>query len=182
VELIYVYGIIQFTTILRINIEGLVSYLPLEVLGLFRIIFKSANKHFEEIEKTVGISGAQLWALSEVANEPEITVSSLAKVMSLHMSTVSNLVDKLVEKSLVERLRTDDDRRVVKLRLTRNGQAILNSAPGPFRGILPEALMRMEDAELVNLRVHLIALVSLLERKSEHAANEPLGTPVNLKS
>lgn len=162
--------------------RNFVNNLPLEVLGLFRVIFKSANKHFEEIEKSVGISGAQLWALSEIANSPDITVSFLAKAMSLHMSTISNLVDKMVERGLVERLRSDDDRRVVKVRVTKKGEAILDSAPGPFRGILPDALMRMDHSELNDLRAHLIALVYMLERKSEDAANEPLGTPILIKS
>lgn len=154
--------------------------LPLEVLGLFRIIFKSANKHFEEIERTAGVSGAQLWALSEVASAGEIMVSQLAKAMSLHQSTTSNLVEKLEAKGLVTRVRSVDDRRVVKVQVSPAGKAILSKAPGPVRGILPDALMRMESDELLNLKGCLDKLLELLEHKSEQSAQEPLGTPIQI--
>lgn len=158
------------------------SSLPLEVLGLFRVIFKSASKHFEEIEKSVGITGAQLWALSEVADAPGITVTNLARAMSLHQSTTSNLIDKMEVKGLVVRTRSDDDRRVVKVHPTKEGLAILTSAPGPFKGILPDALMRMGENDLLAIRDNLASLVSMLEHKSDAAASEPLGTPIHLKS
>lgn len=162
--------------------QELQTSLPLEVLGLFRIIFKSANKHFEEIEKSVGISGAQLWALSEVSNAPGATVSSLAKVMSLHQSTTSNLMDKLEAKGLIERKRSTEDRRVVKVWVTPQGADALGKAPGPFMGVLPDALMRMDEQDLLALKNQLNVLLALLEYKSDKAAGEPLGTPIHLKS
>ena len=157
------------------------SDLSLEVLGLFRLIFKSANKHFEAIEKSVGISGAQLWALSEIASSPDITVNRLAKVMSLHQSTTSNLIDKMEEKGLIERTRSEQDRRVVNVRPTEQGQSILNNAPGPFKGILPDALMRMDDKSLLDLKTNLMQLIATMQLKSRQAVSEPLGTPINLK-
>jgi len=62
-----------------------------ETLKLFRIILKSATRHFHEIEKIAGIGGASLWALAEIAENKNLTVSGLAKAMSVHQSTVSNL-------------------------------------------------------------------------------------------
>lgn len=158
------------------------SNLSLEVLGKFRIIFKSASKHFESIEKTVGVSGAQLWALSEVAGASELTVNQLAKAMAVHQSTTSNLVEKLEAKGLVVRVRGDHDRRVVKVQATQAGKEALARAPGPFRGILADALMRMDDDELSSLKSSLDRLLDLLEHKSELAAQDPLGTPIRIES
>lgn len=161
--------------------ESTLSNQSLEVLGLFRVIFKSASKHFVEIEKSVGVSGAQLWALSEIANANDITVTGLANTMSLHQSTTSNLVEKLESRGFVNRIRSTEDRRVVVLQVTESGKSSLAQAPGPFRGILPDALMRMDHNELLNLKNSLNALIDLLARKSEKAAKEPLGTPIQLK-
>ena len=66
-----------------------------EVLMLFRVIFKSATKHFSEVERSAGISGASLWASAEISDASELTVKGLAKAMSIHQSTASNLLDKL---------------------------------------------------------------------------------------
>lgn len=152
--------------------------LPLQVLGLFRIIFKSSNKHFEAIEKSVGVSGAQLWALSEIAQAGGLKVSELAKAMSLHQSTTSNLIEKMEANGLVTRVRSTEDRRVVQVRATAAGQAMLNKAPGPVRGLLPDALMRMPPAELEALKSHLDAVLQLMESKSDRYALEPLGMPI----
>jgi DNA-binding MarR family transcriptional regulator len=157
------------------------SSLPLEVLSLFRIIIKSTSKHFEKIEKKVGISGAQLWALSEVVNESGITVTNLAHAMSLHQTTTSNLINTMESRNLVTRERSEHDRRLVKIHPTEQGLAILKKAPGPFKGILPDALMRLNDTDLLMLKDKLQLLASLLEHKAEKAAREPLGTPIRSK-
>lgn len=155
--------------------------LPLEVLGMFRVVFKSASGHFEKIESAVGVSGAQLWALSEIAEAGVLTINQLSSRMALHQSTTSNMLDKLEGKGMIERQRSTEDRRVVTVKLTDIGQAALSKAPGPFRGILPEALMRMEPAELKQLKSSMEVLLRLLAFKSEKFTGEPLGTPISLK-
>lgn len=156
------------------------SALSLQVLGLFRIIFKSSNKHFEAIEKAVGVSGAQLWTLSEIAQADGIKVSHLARVMSLHQSTVSNLIVKLEERQLVDRVRDEKDRRSVRLKATSTGLAVLGRAPAPLRGLLPDALMRMQPEQLAALKTALDTVLDLMEIKTERYAREPLGEPITL--
>lgn len=162
-------------------VDSEINELALDVLGRFRVIFKSANKHFEAIEKTVGVSGAQLWALSEVARADEMTINELAKSMALHQSTTSNLLEKLEGKGLVERARKDTDRRVVRVKATQQGINVLSKAPSPFRGILPDALMHMGTDELTLLKVSLDKLLELLEHKSGSADKDPLGAPRSIK-
>ena len=147
----------------------------LETLRLFRIIFKSANRHFHEIEKTAGIGGASLWALAEIAETRDLTVSGLAKAMSVHQSTASNLIDKLETNGYVVRSRSVEDRRVVHLGLSERGREVLAKAPPPYRGILPDALIRMKRSTLDELNSHLAELVAGMERKHVNSAFEPLG-------
>ena len=147
----------------------------LEALKLFRIIFKSANRHFHEIEKIAGIGGASLWALAEIGEIDNLTVSKLASAMSIHQSTASNLIDKLETKGYVTRVRSVDDRRVVYLTLADIGREILEKAPLPHRGILPDALMRLDPQTLTELNHHLITLIEWMERKHASGAFEPLG-------
>lgn len=147
----------------------------LEALKLFRIIFKSANRHFHEIEKIAGIGGASLWALAEIGEIDNLTVSKLASAMSIHQSTASNLIDKLETKGYITRVRSLDDRRVVYLTLTDIGSELLTKAPLPHRGILPDALMRLDPEVLTALNNHLTELISGMERKHVNGAFEPLG-------
>lgn len=147
----------------------------LEALALFRVVFKSANRHFHEIEKKAGIGGASLWALAEVAEAGNLTVSGLAKAMSIHQSTASNLMEKLESSGYILRVRSTDDRRVVYLTITDKGREALTKAPPPYRGILPDALMRLDAETLEHLNRNLHELVSLLDHKHDNSAFEPLG-------
>lgn len=147
----------------------------LEVLKLFRIVFKSATRHFHEIEKMAGIGGASLWALAEIAETDGLTVTGLANAMSLHQSTASNLIEKLEASGYVIRTRSTQDRRVVHLTLTDKGRDVLTKAPPPYRGILPDALMRMDPQALGQLNHHLADLVAGLDCQHGNSAFEPMG-------
>jgi len=71
-----------------------------------------------------GISVAQCHTLLEVEKKPEISISELAKNMSLDKSTVSRTVDGLVNISLVDRAIPKENRRKALLKLTKNGQQV----------------------------------------------------------
>jgi DNA-binding MarR family transcriptional regulator len=97
--------------------------------------------------------------------------------MSIHQSTASNLLEKLESKGYILRLRSKEDRRVVHLSLTDKGRQVLAQAPAPYRGLLPDVVMRLEPDTLVQLNNNLTALVAKLGRKYEKDAFQPLGNP-----
>ena len=71
--------------------------------------------------------------------------------------------------------RSDEDRRVVLLTLTPRGEEILHKAPLPYRGVLSDALLKMNEAELEALQQSLETLIAQLEFKQLKGAYEPLG-------
>ena len=71
------------------------------VLRQFRQIFNAVKTHFQQVEKKVGLGGAQVWALAVIRDRPDIGVGDLARAMNIHQSTASNLVRTLVERELV---------------------------------------------------------------------------------
>lgn len=146
----------------------------LEALKKFRQIVSSAQQHFRRIEEQCGLSGAQLWALREVAERPGQRVSDLANAMSLHLSTTSNLLDKLTKRNLIRRERNDTDQRIVRLFLTEEGMRIVAVAPYPARGVLPEALNRLPDEELDRLNGSLARVLEEIGDSDKEAAMKPL--------
>lgn len=148
---------------------------PVAVLKLFRVIFQSVNRHSHEVERKAGIGGAQLWALAEISGRPRITVTELAKAMSIHQSTASNLLEKLESQHYIARNRSDEDRRVVLLTLTPQGEEVLSKAPLPYRGVLSDALLKLDEPGLALLQASLEQLVAQLEYKQLKGAFEPLG-------
>ncbi len=152
--------------------------LVLESLRKFRLIIGAVRQHSRALEEACGIGGAQVWMLATIADTPDITVSQLGKALSVHVSTVSNLVDKLARAGLVERLRGEEDRRVVRLRLTETGRAIIARAPRPLTGLLIDALERLPESSLARLDKELAGLVKQMHLLDRRAANEPLSSLV----
>jgi DNA-binding MarR family transcriptional regulator len=64
------------------------------------------------------ISMAQLHTLMIVKGCGECTISQLAKRLDVSAPSASTMVDRLVEKALLLRQRSDEDRRVVVVRVT----------------------------------------------------------------
>jgi DNA-binding MarR family transcriptional regulator len=145
------------------------------VLRRFRIVFNAVKGHFRSVERKAGISGAQVWALSVVQAHPGIGVSELARAMDVHQSTASNLLRTLIDAGLVVSARAGSDRRTVQLQLTPQGQKLLKKAPGPFTGVLPDALQRLDAATLARLDRDLTSLIDALGSK-ERGAHTPLGS------
>ncbi|MBC5784068.1 MarR family transcriptional regulator [Ramlibacter sp. USB13] len=134
-----------------------------QVLRRFRTVFNAVRSHFRSIETTVGVSGAQVWALSQVASNPGIGVGQLARKMDVHQSTASNLVRALLDAGLVVSEKGETDRRAVHLRATARGLKALNKAPAPLTGLLPDALRRLDDATLQRLDRDLEKLIRELK-------------------
>lgn len=146
------------------------------VLRRLRRVFNAVKTHFREVEKKAGLAGAQVWALSVVRDHPGIGVSELARAMDIHQSTASNLLKPLLDQGMVAAERTGADRRAVQLHVSAKGLKVLKKAPGPFAGVLPEALAQLDAPTLKRLDRDLSKLIQVLGG-DERGAKIPLGQP-----
>ena len=143
------------------------------VLRRFRLVFNAVKTHFQQVEKKAGVGGAQLWALSVIHAHPGIGVNSLAAFMDVHQTTASNLVKALVTAEMIAAEKTAPDRRAVQLRILPAGMRVLRKAPGPFAGVLPDALATLDAKTLERMDRDLALLIAALSA-DEKAARIPL--------
>jgi MarR family transcriptional regulator, organic hydroperoxide resistance regulator len=148
--------------------------LALHVLGKFREVFRAAKVHFGSVQKSVGVSGAQLWALWELHEQPGLRVSELAARLSLRQSTVSNLIEQLARAKHLTRERTDSDLRAVRLYLTTSGKRVVKTAPQPARGVLPDALESLKAKDLKELDAQLTELLRAMKVRAPGASKTHL--------
>ena len=144
-----------------------------QVLRRFRLVFNAVKTHFQQVEKKAGVGGAQIWALSVIRAHRGIGVNALALAMDIHQTTASNLVKALVRAEMVAAEKNGPDRRAVQLRILPAGTRVLRKAPGPFTGVLPEALARLDAQTLKRLDRDLSTLISALQA-DQRAAGIPL--------
>ncbi|MBW8901626.1 MAG: MarR family winged helix-turn-helix transcriptional regulator [Burkholderiaceae bacterium] len=143
------------------------------VLRQFRQVFNAVKSHFQQVEKTVGMGGAQVWALSVVREQPGIGVGALARAMSIHQSTASNLVRTLIDREMLVAVKQGADRRAVQLNLLPAGARVLRNAPGPFAGLLPDVLKALPPETLARLQADLDQVIVKIAA-DEAAGHVPL--------
>jgi len=143
------------------------------VLQQFRIVFNAVKTHFQQVERKAGIGGAQLWALSIIREQPGIGVKALAAALNVRQPTASIIVRNLSQQGLVDAGRDGPDRRSVQLHIAAEGRKVLRRAPGPFSGVLPQALQALDPATLRLLTTGLAQLILHLDA-DDRAATTPL--------
>src|SRR3954449_7434933 len=72
------------------------------------------------------ISSTQLHVLYMLVSQGATPMSRLAEQLDVSLPNVTGLVERMVERGIVERLRPLDDRRVVEVRITAAGNEILD--------------------------------------------------------
>jgi DNA-binding MarR family transcriptional regulator len=99
-------------------------------------------------ERTLGISGAQLFVLQELSGHAGISLRELAGRTFTHQSSVSVVVSRLVRSRLVTRRTSASDGRRIELSLTPAGQSLLRRAPELAQSRLLGALRRVPPRDL----------------------------------
>lgn len=122
-----------------------------------REMIRAFNVATKKLERSLGLSGAQLEALEILRDNPGLSPSDLACRSATDQSTASVVVKRLADSGLVERRKENGDRRRTHLVLTPTGERLLDTAPPSMPATLRSAFMRMGHGDRVTL-------TTLLER------------------
>lgn len=100
-------------------------------------------------------------------------MGALAEALGTGVSTLTGIVDRLVEQGLVARAEDPRDRRVVVARPTPAGLALVDRLIVAARGRLNRVLDELNDDEIWQALIALRLLSAALERSLNHAAPSP---------
>ena len=138
----------------------------LRILMALRRIMHFIDTYSRRLAVEHHITGPQLICLYSIVTDGPLTLSSLGKRVSLSMSTVNGIVDRLENKSLVLRERKDKDRRKVLLTATKAGISLASSAPLPLQDRLSLTIADLPELEQVSIALSLERIVNMMEDKS----------------
>ena len=127
-----------------------------------RRVVQVVHGYSKRAEHGAGLTGPQLWAIKVLSESAPIMVSDLARRMYLHPSTVIGILDRLEARSLVKRTRSNEDRRVVKVELTKEGKGTVSKVPVVAQGLLLKGLEELSLNELKVISEGLELLVGIL--------------------
>ena len=130
------------------------------VLAAVRRIMHAADLRSRRLARETGLTAPQLAVLQAIADLGEVTTGRISADVSLSQATVTVILDRLMDRGLVERYRSPVDRRVVYSRLTKAGQQALAAAAPAIRARLVAEFERLPEGE----RAALIASLEWMAR------------------
>ena len=126
-------------------------------LDAMRQILQEVRVANRAVEQQLGLSGAQLFVLEELAREPVSSLNDLAARTATRHSSVSTVVARLVEAGLVARQTAPEDARRVQLTVTARARRLLRDAPPSAQARLLTAARDLPAAQLACLAESLSA-------------------------
>lgn len=122
---------------------------------LMRIISTVVRAEVDRRMEPLGLTQAQWIPVLHLASGKAHTAADLARRTLQTPGAMTRLVDRLVDKGIIERERSTDDRRVVSLCLTDEGLAAARQVPDIVKGVNSAALSPLSPDELTQFHGYL---------------------------
>ncbi len=113
------------------------------------------------------ISTPQFKALILIYEEEGVRMRELARRLGGSFSNATVLVDRLVDRSFVERMADPQDRRVVLVRVTEKGRSLVEQLITAWRTLSPPLLNGLNSEDLTKVSEALRLLVKAAQNNSK---------------
>ena len=120
---------------------------------------------------TIPVPPVHFHVLNRVDQKAQ-TLTELADVMSVSAASLSRTITVLEERGWVNRVRSDEDRRVVRINITNDGHQMLADIEKRTEDFLTDTLNRLPDADLKKLMDGLDILIGAFSEQMSHVPSD----------
>jgi Transcriptional regulators len=131
-------------------------------LTALRKILHAAELENRRMAALTGLTPSQVLVLREVGAREHATPGAVASALRFGQATITNIVDRLVAAGLVNRNRSQNDKRQMLLQLTEQGRARLEASPFPLQARFSEGYRALPAWEQAMMLAGLERLCTLL--------------------
>lgn len=121
-----------------------------EVYRSLRKTYRSLKREFKAITESHGLTWTQFHALYHI-NVEGVPFNFLSEHLHCHASNLTGLIDRMIEKGIVTREQSQEDRRVWLIKLTEKGQEFKNMLLPIYRDNIEKRFSVLEQEELDTL-------------------------------
>lgn len=132
-----------------------------------RRIVRAHDLQSKALAKASGLTAAQLVLMRGIAELGEVTSTALSNYADISAATVVTVLDNLEERDLIQRYRSDHDRRIVHTRLTDRGREMVAAAPPPLGQFFLDRLAAVDAGERQVVIAATVRLAALLSREKD---------------
>ncbi len=141
-----------------------------EMLLSLRKIIQAISLDSKDLSRRYGLTGPQLIILNEIADHDDLSVTELARLISLSQATVTDILNRLEKRHLIERTRDSIDRRRVKIHITEQCRELLATVPPPLQETFIEKYAHLSDWEQLMILSSFKRVVDLVAANKIKAA------------
>jgi DNA-binding MarR family transcriptional regulator len=134
----------------------------LEFLRLIWALDHNLHVASKRMASSFGITGPQRLVVRLIGRHPQISAGELARVLHVHKSTITGVVQRLEARGLVRRTTDARDARRLQLALTEAGRRVAGPVPGTVESAVKRVLGSIDQRRLDATRAVLERLASEL--------------------
>jgi MarR family transcriptional regulator, organic hydroperoxide resistance regulator len=123
-----------------------------------RYISSIIKQKGREILSQYTLTPPQFIALQWLFEYGDMTIGDLSNRMYLACSTTTDLVDRMEKSELVERVKDENDRRVVRIHMLKEGERIIEEVIKKRQNYLQSVLEDFSEEEVLGLKGNLAKL------------------------
>lgn len=138
-----------------------------KVLKLMKQVRNSIRQNITDHYKELQLTAPQGMLVGILAHHGKTKISDLSEKLGLSNSTVSGIIDRLEKQGLVERIRSEEDRRVVYVETTEEFKEKSKKHFGEMGRILEDIINKAAPEEQAAVLNGLVILNRLIERCKE---------------
>lgn len=140
------------------------------LLIALRKIIQAIDQHSIQLKKNFGLTGPQLIILQSILSKNLVSVTQLAKDVSLSQATVTNITKRLEKHGYVARDKNLDDKRKVNISVTEKGKLILEKVPPLLQEKFTGRFSKLEDWEQLMIESAFNRVVSMMSAEDIDAS------------
>jgi DNA-binding MarR family transcriptional regulator len=149
----------------------------LEFMRLLWAINHGLGKTSRLMHTKFGVTGQQRLVIRILGAHPGLSAGDLARILHIHPSTLTGILQRLVARGLIRRAAHPRDARRLQLELTAKGKRLMVPSVGTVEAAVKRALGRFSDEEIDPTRKVLTALSEALDtpepRRNTSRAKRP---------
>jgi len=139
-----------------------------EMLTAIKRIVSLIKQNFERDFKKMHVTQSQILVMRVLNQYGDMKISDISRELDLSNSTVSGIIDRLVEKKIVKRKRSEEDRRIVMISLAEEYRQPVKKQLNAFANKMRRALSTTTEEDLDSIMQGLEKLERILEESQEY--------------
>lgn len=137
-----------------------------EIIDMLRSVNLQLNRMLNDFYQPFGLTAVQALVLTALCRQESQSLSDLCAELGMGKSNLSPLCKRMEKEGLIEKVRSQEDQRVVQIRVTPRAQQIMKQVADNAQQGYQDILMNATELDRQRLRDGLRLLIAYLEPQS----------------